>query len=335
MIVSPMPTRFRRTGFTLIELLTVMAIIGVLIAISIPAVMKAREAANRTTCTNNLRQMGVACMRYQEQLGHFPTAGDGDYVGPSFYAVNSPYVGWQQDAGWGYQILPYLDEETVWTGAGAVSPTNGVNALKTPVKFFFCPSRRQIATTTYTNAAYPSQTAYSTLKGSAFTVFQSDYAACNGSLVPPAVGAGNGIVLTQYTGSTTSPARNVVQITDITDGLAHTLLLGEKAANPHLASVTILNEDDQGYASGYSGNGATTMNLNTIRFASATVLPIPDPAVTGPTGGAFGSAHFTSWNALMADISVRPISYTINPTVFVGLGTIRGQELIDETQLLN
>jgi prepilin-type N-terminal cleavage/methylation domain-containing protein len=325
MTFSPLFIKLRRAGFTLIELLIVMSIIALLVAISIPAVMKAREAANRTTCANNLRQMGVACMRYHEQLGHFPTAGVDDNAAPTFASVNSPYAGWQQDAGWGYQILPYLDEETVWTGAGAVAPTNMKNALKTPVKFFFCPTRRMPGTTFYTNAAFPIETGYATLKNTAFTVFQSDYAACNGNNLPNT--PGNGIVLSQ--GGYAAPVRNVVQITDITDGLAHTLLLGEKAANPR-SFPGILNEDDMGYAAGYSG-----ANLNTLRFTNASLLPLRDLNVTGPTGGAFGSAHSGTWNCLMADISVRSITYTVNSTVYVGLGSIKGQELIDETLLEN
>jgi len=318
-----------QAGFTLIELLVVMAIIAALIAISVPAVMKAREAANRTVCTNNLRQLGIACLRHQQQIGYFPTAGVDDHAAPTFSAPSatnsSPISGWQQDAGWGYQILPYLDEETVWTGGAVATPTtNMTNALKTPVKYFFCPTRRGPATASYVNASFPVETAYSTVKGSAFTVFQSDYAACNGSNLPGV--AGNGIVLSQFNGVGVS--RNVVQIMDITDGLGHTLLLGEKAANPRLGAV--LNEDDLGYASGYSGS-----NLNTIRFTNPTLLPLRDLNIVGPTGGAFGAAHFSSWNALMADGSVLSISYTIDQNVFSALGTIKGQELIDDSLLSN
>src|SRR5579884_768847 len=65
----------RRTGFTLIELLVVMAIIATLVAIAVPAVMKAREAANRTLCSNNLSQIGKAFIHYQGTVGYFPTAG--------------------------------------------------------------------------------------------------------------------------------------------------------------------------------------------------------------------------------------------------------------------
>src|SRR5690242_9185523 len=106
--------RTRRKGFTLVELLIVMAIIAVLIALTVPAVMKAREVANRTTCSNNLRQLGIACWSHHQQLGHFPTAGTSDYCAPSYISTTGasmPLTGWKQDAGWAFQLLPYVDAE--------------------------------------------------------------------------------------------------------------------------------------------------------------------------------------------------------------------------------
>jgi hypothetical protein len=158
---------------------------------------------------------------------------------------------------------------------------------------------------------------------------------------PPAGGSavGPGIILSQTSSTggatpTITVARNTVQLSDIIDGAAYTLLLGEKAANPRIG--TILNEDDQGYASGLGfANGTTTgVNFNTIRYTQSTLLPLRDSEVTGPTGGAFGSAHPATFNALMADGAVQQLSYTINPFVWSGIGTFRGKEIISDTDLM-
>lgn len=335
-----------RVGFTLIELLIVIAIIAVLVSISIPAAMKAREASNRTSCANNLRQMGIAFQAHQAQYTYLPTAGLTDFAAPTFSppagknTSYTPYVGWRQDAGWGYQILPFMDAEPIWEGVTVASSGNSAttqtammqNAIAPPLKFFFCPSRRQPSTNTYQNSSFPYESVYSSVQGKSATVALTDYAGCNGT-TPGAV-PGNGAVISQSGGKFT------VSATDIRDGTSYTLVLGEKAANPRIATGTILNEDDTGYFAGYgptpgSSSGTLGVNFNAIRFTSASLLPLRDVEVTGPTGGAFGSAHSGTWNALMADGSVQQLSYTMTATVFTALGTIQGNEIISDLDLSN
>jgi len=334
----------RRTAFTLIRLLVVIGIIATLVAIALPAIMKARESANRTLCMNNLHQMGTACQTYYGDFGYFPTAGIGDFSAPSYPTPvfvgaklttgANPVAGWQQQGGWAYQLLPYMGEDLTWVGGGLQTTTAGtttasaavtaqtaqmVASLQAPIKSYFCPSRR-VPTTNTVTPAFPN---YTFATGTTLTVSMIDYAGCNGGVGPNNTGNGpnTGVIRTQATASTTGGvttytlSRNTVRTTDIKDGPSYTLLIGEKAANPRF--FPIANEDDGGYALGYNG-----VNLNSIRYAYSTLLPLRDGEVVGPTGGAFGSAHPGTWNALMADGSVQQLSYAISPTVYSYLGNI-------------
>src|SRR5262249_38347910 len=88
-------TRRRRVGrevFTLIELLVVIAITGVLVSLTLPAVMKARESASRTQCINNLRNLGHGCWAYQVNFGYYPTAGTADYCAPLYQTINGTFA---------------------------------------------------------------------------------------------------------------------------------------------------------------------------------------------------------------------------------------------------
>jgi hypothetical protein len=313
--------------------------------------MKAREAQNKLLCANNLRQIGVASLHHHNQLGYFPTAGTVDFAAP-FYPSNAagtpmaPAVGYKQDAGWAFQILPYVDQELVWEGAGApfagktqISTDRMVAIVKNPFKILICPSRRNLSLQTYSNANYPAQSVYSAQLGKTFTVTPIDYAGCNGNGPPagtPAVPVNNGMIRSQLlspnvpttNASYGNPIRAVVRQSDVTDGTSYTLMIAEKAANP--VRGAIVNEDDMGYAAGFN-----LVNFNAIRFASMSLLPLRDHDVSVAlgTGGAFGAIHPGTWNALMADGSVQQITYTIDPTVFSAIGTIAGGEPVTDLDL--
>ncbi len=141
-------TLFRlRIGFTLIELLVVIAIIGVLIALLLPAVQKVREAANRTQCMNNLKQIGLGCHNFHDTYGRFPPDPDKwDFSGPlsnnfdwanaigvSYDVSGAPLGIKYQTGGWAYQILPFIEQDNLYklsdlAPAGATFAT-AVNAV--------------------------------------------------------------------------------------------------------------------------------------------------------------------------------------------------------------
>src|SRR5262249_16693882 len=121
-----------KCGFSLVEVLVVIAIMGVLMGLLLPAVQKVREAAARTQCRNNLKQIGLAFPHHHDNHHAFPTGGWAGWTPPT-YLKGQPLVGRQQKAGWGFQILPYIEGNVAWN-AGAVV------AIATPNQVFFCPS---------------------------------------------------------------------------------------------------------------------------------------------------------------------------------------------------
>jgi prepilin-type N-terminal cleavage/methylation domain-containing protein/prepilin-type processing-associated H-X9-DG protein len=267
-----------RTGFTLVELLVVIGIVGILVGLLLPAVQKVREAAARTQCQNNLKQFGLAFHNHHDALGYFPSGG-WDAITPPTYVNGQPAVGEQQQAGWGFQILPYIEGDNVWKSGALV-------AVGTPNKLFFCPSRRGPQTVTYKDNYQPP------LSGGPITHALCDYAASNKD--------GTGVV------QQVRPTR----IAQITDGTSNTLLVSEKRLNTAFLGQKA-PDDNQGYTAGW--------NYDTVRKTSRP--PLPDySAAFGDGGGAFGSSHPNGVNAVLADGSVRGISFAISKQTFRLLG---------------
>src|SRR6516225_6414329 len=112
--------RRRRSGFTLIELLVVIGIIGILVGLLLPAVQKVREAANRITCFNNLKQIGLAAHAHHDATGRFPPA----VLMPYAQEGNDPLTGGAADPfgpNWAIFLLPYLEQEPIYIQANPKS----------------------------------------------------------------------------------------------------------------------------------------------------------------------------------------------------------------------
>jgi prepilin-type N-terminal cleavage/methylation domain-containing protein len=271
-----------RAAFSLIELLVVIAIIAVLVALLMAAVQRAREAANRISCENNLKQLAIGFHTHHDSLGYFPSGGTSWTIPPTFIAPGQPATGPAQEGGWGFQILPYIEGDNAYGGATIAECQ--ITAISTPNKLFFCPSRRPPMTSPVVATWYSPPGSYAHAL--------CDYAASNGD--------NNGVVAYGYDG---------LEIGAITDGTSNTLLIGDKSLDLlHLGQLQ--SDDNEGYTAGW--------DWDVIRWAS--IQPRPDTHDGGNGAGAFGSSHVGSFNAVFADGAVHRINYNINLTVFDHLG---------------
>ena len=349
----------RRSAFTLIELLVVIAIIAILIALLLPAVQKVREAANRTQCANNLKQIGLACHSYLDVNNAFPYSSVG--------------IGYGQGTTWAYLILPYIEQSALFASfpiyADSQLPSGypryfntapaNLAANATPVSLYLCPSRRSKsngltvgdywdstagnATTTAGTSIRAAAVDYAMSQGTNFTADGPVWVGTEQKYYGGAPGpVGNGIA--QDTGLVNWNHLSVGwdkahTVADVADGTSNTFLIGEKHVVPgtlgHCGSIASPAPATAAMDCGaYNAYGRDGRGASHIRGANGRCIIARSPTET-VNGGysnigeyAFGSWHPGICQFVFCDGSVHAISVTASIATVNALSTISGSEVI-------
>jgi prepilin-type N-terminal cleavage/methylation domain-containing protein/prepilin-type processing-associated H-X9-DG protein len=365
-------------AFTLIELLVVIAIIAILIGLLVPAVQKVRDAAARAQCANNLKQIGLAMHNHHDTYKAFPSGGtvyledDANTATPSGVGSTSPATFRSQAWGWGYQILPYIEQGNVWN----IGVSNGKLAKATIIPVYTCPGRRGdlVDPAGWFHSDYAANGGSDmNSTGTARLAGQSEHNP-NGPIVLNSAAEDyvTGYKPSEQAFRTANPPlpilatmRNVVTMVSISDGTSNTLLVGEKYLSPkYYQAGNALTPS--GAQSGYQFqwgdlNGYTAgtgwdqlrygywppMQDNNFMWYDACWDPsqsIPrkcqslstdNPARSGTSIDMFGGPHPGGCQVVMCDGSVRTISYSISGTMMRNIANRMDGNVIDWSQAGN
>ena len=329
----------RRRGFTLIELLVVIAIIAILIGLLLPAVQKVREAANRMSCSNNLKQMGLALHMYHDTFKKFPYGANDD---------GSDNVGVVAYLPWGVALLPYLEQQNLYNQFNQkvvfnLPPNNTdvpdptLNPAANSVKVYNCPSSPSNGVV-YQDTWDNSGDAYGPYSGNpTWTVSASDYIAISGMLgrfvrpyVPPGVRVDqNGVLNDNFQ----------VSIKMISDGLSNTWLVGECGGAPNVwvkGKLFASPPYDPTSTGFYISGNAWADETNGDQWIGGNTYDGMNPVSGGPCTincaniQGFYSFHTGGANFLYGDGRVQFVSESIDPKVVIFLISFRDGQVIPD-----
>lgn len=353
-----------RRGFTLIELLVVIAIIAILIALLLPAVQKVREAANRTQCTNNLKQLGLAMHGYHDAVRVLPAGYQGAFwTLPGVTLTNNTSMRWSALAA----ILPYIEQANVKldtsvplfgpvgadatipqviaagfnSGVGGKVAAQNANPTATMIKVLLCPSDKSQPVPTAVNQAAPFPA-------------PGNYVACGGSgEVAGSTSVGD------YRGANGLYFKDsAIRLTDVTDGLSNTAAVSESTLGAGGANFTSATAQDVRRYHLEFGSTETTLvatdcatapnssswsparNYSWADGASRGALynhylrpndPLPDcMRRVNPGLKAARSFHPGGVNLMLGDGSVRFVSDNVTTTTWRAVGTRNGGEVFSD-----
>jgi len=323
-----MPTKkLGRRAFTLVELLVVIAIIAMLVTLLLPAVQAAREAARRTQCLNNMRNMSLAWLNHESALGFLPSSG----WGWRWQGDPDRGFGKSQPGGWAYDILPYMEEAAIRDlGKGLEDSRKGQQmlvAVSTPIPVFNCPTRREARTYPKSKGGALADNLTECAEGQC-SVARSDYQANSGNVAMGETRGPSGNRATEFTGPAYHSGRangvtqhvSEIRIGQVTDGMSKTLCIGEKYLNADRYTDGLDPADDQNILQGVDRdvNGYTACLTATGKVVNE-YLPRRDQHGLG-LNWTFGSAHDGQLNVMFCDGSGRGIQYGIEPQVFYAMG---------------